>query len=50
MWGFFGEILTNPPMVFDPNKNISASTSTYSDDFMEISVGIYTEKNLSSAP
>jgi len=46
-WGLFGDTLSQSTIVFDPEKKISASTSTYSNDIMEISVESYTEKETS---
>jgi hypothetical protein len=46
-WALFGNTLIQSTMVFDPEKKISASTSTYPEGFMEISVGSHTEKESS---
>jgi len=46
-WGLFGDALTEATMIFDSEKKISASTSTYAGGFMEISVGSFSEKEMS---
>jgi hypothetical protein len=46
-WGLFGDTLTETTMIFDPEKKISGSTSAYAGGFMEISVGSYSEKEMS---
>jgi hypothetical protein len=46
-WGLFGDTLTEATMIFDPRKKISASTSTYGEGFMEISVGSCSDTEMS---
>jgi hypothetical protein len=46
-WGLFGDGVTEEIMIFDLDKKISASTSTYAGGFMEITVGSFSEKEMS---
>ena len=46
-WALYGDTLTEATMIFDPEKNLSASTSRYGDGFEEISVGSCSETEMS---
>lgn len=48
VWGLFGDTLTEATMVFDPARKIYAQTGTYAGGFMEISVGSYSDKEMSN--
>jgi hypothetical protein len=45
-WGLFGDTVTEETMMFDLEK-ISASTSTYAGGFMEITLGSFSDKEMS---
>ena len=46
-WGLFGDGVTEETMIFDLDKRISASTSTYAGGFMEIAVGSFSKNEMS---
>jgi hypothetical protein len=43
-WGLFGDTVIEATVVFDPDKKISAWTSSYGEGFMEISVMSYSDQ------
>jgi len=47
LWGLYGDTMTEATMVFDQEKKTSASTSSYVGGFMEISVGSYSDTEMS---
>ncbi len=47
-WSLLGETLTESTVVIDAKNNSFASSSTYADGFMEVTVGAFSSKELSS--
>ncbi len=46
-WGLFGDTVTQATVIFDLEKKVSASTSRYGDGFEEISVGKFSDAEMS---
>jgi hypothetical protein len=46
-WGLYKDAVTEATMIFDPEKKLTASTSTYGGGFMEISISSASDNEMS---
>ena len=46
-WGLYKDTVTEATMIFDPEKKLTASTSTYGGGFMEISITSASDNEMS---